>query len=69
MSSLSTDTANDAGSVVLLLGTVVLAMTDLTTILAGLIFVVAESTVERGELAKLVTLEFILAFGDGSGLL
>ena len=43
-------------------------MTDLAAVLTGLIFVVTESTVERGKLAQLVSLELVLAFGDRSSL-
>jgi hypothetical protein len=35
------------------------------TVLAGLIFVVTERAVQGGELAQLVALEFVLAFGNG----
>jgi len=69
VASLSTDTANDAGREVLLLRAVVLAMTDLTTVLAGLVLVVAEGTVEGGKLTELVALEFVLTFGDGGSRL
>jgi hypothetical protein len=62
MSSLTTDTADDTSSEVLLLGTVVLAMTDLTTVLAGLVLVVSKGTVKSGKLTELVALEFVLAF-------
>jgi hypothetical protein len=69
MSSLTTNTANDARSEVLLLGTVVLAMTDLATVLAGLVLVVTEGTVKGSKLTELVSLEFVLAFGDRGGSL
>lgn len=39
-------------------------MTNLAAVLAGLVFVVTEGTVECGELAQLVALELVLAFGD-----
>lgn len=68
MTSLTTDTANDACGEVLLLWTVVLAVADLSTVLAGLILVVTKRTVQRGKLTKLVSLEFVLTFGDGSSL-
>lgn len=64
MSSLTTDTTNDTSREVLLLRTVVLAVTNLTTVLAGLVLVVSKGTVESGELTKLVALEFVLAFGN-----
>jgi len=39
-------------------------VTNLAAVLAGLVFVVTEGTVECGELAQLVALELVLAFGD-----
>lgn len=57
-------TADDAGGEVLLLRTVIFAMTDLTAVLACLIFVITECTVESGQLTQLVTLELVLAFGN-----
>jgi hypothetical protein len=68
MASLTTDTANDAGREILLLRAVVLAMTNLTTVLAGLVLVVTKGTVEGGKLTELVALEFVLAFRDRSSL-
>jgi hypothetical protein len=46
VASIATDAANDASSEVLTLGTIKLAMTDLTAILASLILVVSKGTVE-----------------------
>jgi hypothetical protein len=43
-------------------------MTNLTTVLAGLVLVVTKGTVEGGKLTKLVALEFVLAFRDRSSL-
>jgi hypothetical protein len=68
VTGLTTDAADDAGREVLLLGAVVLAMTDFTAVLAGLVLVVTKGTVEGGELTELVALEFVLTFGDGGGL-
>jgi hypothetical protein len=68
VTSLSANATDNAGSVVLLLRAVVLAMTDLTTILTGLVLVVSERTVEGGKLTKLVALELVLTFRDGSSL-
>jgi hypothetical protein len=45
MTSIATDTTDDVCCEVALLGTVILAMTNLTTILARLIFIVAERSV------------------------
>jgi hypothetical protein len=39
-------------------------MTDFTTVLAGLVLVVSEGTIECGKLTELVALEFVLTFGD-----
>jgi hypothetical protein len=62
MARISTDTADNTGSEVLFLGAVVLAMSNLATVLAGLVLVVSQGTVERSELSKLVALEFVLTF-------
>jgi hypothetical protein len=62
------DTADDARSVVGLVGTVIFAMSDAAAVLAGLVLIVAEGTVEGGKFAKLVTLEFVLALWNGCGL-
>lgn len=69
MTSIATDTANDVGGEVALLGTVVLAVTNLPTVLASLVLIVTKGTVESGEFSQLVALELILAFGDGRSLL
>jgi hypothetical protein len=68
VAGVATHAADDAGGVVLALGAVVLPVADLAAVLACLVLVVTEGTVEGGELAKLVTLELVLAFGDGSRL-
>ncbi len=68
MSSLTTDTTDDARGEVLLLRTIIFAVTNLSAVLAGLVLVVTQGTVEGCELTKLVALEFVLAFGDGSSL-
>jgi len=68
VTSLTADAADDAGREVLFLRAVVLAMTNLTAVLAGLVLVVAEGTIEGGKFTKLVALEFVLTFRDGSSL-
>ena len=68
VSSISTDTTDDICREVLLLGTVIFPVSNLTTVLAGLVFVVTKCTVERGKLSKLVAFQFILAFGNGCSL-
>lgn len=67
MTGIVADATNYASSVVLSIGTVIFAMANLATVLAGLVFVITQSTVERGEFSKLVTLELILAFGNRCG--
>lgn len=66
---ITTDSANDAGRVVLLLRAIIFTMANLTTVLAGLVFIVSQSTVQRSELSELVTLELVLVFGRRSSLL
>ncbi len=68
MTRVTTDATDDAGSVVLLLRAVVLAVTDLATVLASLVFVVSKGTVECGEFSELVTLEFVLTFRNRRSL-
>jgi hypothetical protein len=51
MSSASTNTADDVCGVVALFRTVVFAMADATTVLADLVFVVTESSVQGRKLA------------------
>jgi hypothetical protein len=65
MTSVATDATDNARSVVLFLRAVVLAVTDLATVLASLVLVVSEGTVECGEFSELVSLEFVLAFRNG----
>jgi len=43
-------------------------MADLTAVLASLIFIVTERSVESSELTKLVAFELILAFWNRSSL-
>jgi hypothetical protein len=69
VTSVAADTANDVGGEVTLLRTVVLAVTNLTTVLASLVLVVSKGSVESGELTQLVALEFVLAFGYGCSLM
>jgi hypothetical protein len=64
----TTDATDDTGSVILLLRAVVLAVANLATVLASLVLVVSEGTVEGGEFSELVTLEFVLTFGNRCSL-
>jgi len=43
-------------------------MLRVLTVLASLVLIVAESTVEGGQFTKLVALEFVLTLGDRCGL-
>ena len=69
MTGVAADTADDVGSVVLLLGTVVLAVTNLPAVLACLVLVVTQGSVQRSKLAQLVTLELVLTLGNGGSLI
>jgi hypothetical protein len=68
VTSVATDATDDVCGKVALFRAVVLAVSDLATVLAGLVFVVTKGTVESCELTELVALELVLAFGDRSGL-
>jgi hypothetical protein len=69
MASVPTDSANDICGEVALFWAIVLAMSNLTTVLASLIFIVTEGTVKSGQFAQLVSLELVLTFGNRSGCL
>ena len=56
------DATDDVGRAVTLLWTVVLAVANNTTVLANLVLIVTKGTVQRSELAQLVTFVVILAF-------
>jgi hypothetical protein len=64
VSCVAANTTDDAGGVVLTLGTVVLAVANLATVLAGLVLIISESTVEGGQFSQLIALQLILAFRD-----
>jgi hypothetical protein len=68
MAGIAAGAANDVGSKVALLGTVIFTVTDTTAVLANLIFVVAKRTVQRSKFAKLVALVVVLTFRGGSSL-
>ncbi len=68
MASVSTDAADDVGSEVALLRAIVLSMSDLSTVLACLVLVITESTVESSKLTELVALELVLSFWNRRSL-
>lgn len=68
VSCTTTDPTDDVRGEVALLWTIVFAMTDSATILADLVLVVTECTIERSKFAQLITLVVVLAFGCGSSL-
>lgn len=68
VAGVATHSADDAGSEILLLGAVILAVSYLATVLASLVLIVTEGSVQSSELTELVTLQFVLALGDGSSL-
>lgn len=43
-------------------------MTNLATVLTSLVLIVTKGSVESSELAKLIALQFVLAFGDRRSL-
>ena len=68
MASVATDTTDDVGSEVALLGAVILAMANLATVLASLVLIITKGTVKSGEFSQLITLKLVLAFGNGCSL-
>lgn len=68
MTSVTADTTDDVGGIVLGVRAVILAVTDFTTVLASLVLVVSEGTVECGEFTQLVALELVLTFRNGGSL-
>lgn len=68
VAGVATHSADDAGGEILLLRAVVLAVSYLATVLASLVFIVTQSSIQSSELTELVTLQFVLALGDGSSL-
>jgi hypothetical protein len=66
VTSISADSADNAGSEVPLLRTIIFAMSDLTAILTSLIFIITKSTVKGCKLSELVSFEFILDLWDRS---
>jgi hypothetical protein len=69
VSGAPTDTTDDVSSKVALLGTLILPVTDVATILTHLVLIVSKSSVKSGEFAKLIAFVIVLAFGRGSGLI
>jgi len=63
------DTADDVSSKVALLGTLILPVTDVATILTDLVLIVSEGTIEGGKFAELIAFVIVLALGCGSGLI
>jgi len=68
MAGVTTDTANDIGRVILPFGAVVLAMTDLTAILTGLVLIVTQCAVQSSQFTELTSLKLILTLGDRGSL-
>ena len=68
MTGVTANATDDIGCEIAGLRAVVFTMSDLAAVLAGLVLVIAECSVESGELAELIALEFVLTFRDGGGL-
>lgn len=64
MASVTAHATDDVRSDVTLVRAIVLSVAELSAVLAGLVLVVTEGTVQGGELSKLATLEFVLSFGS-----
>lgn len=69
MSCISTNTADDVRGEIALLGAVEFSVSNLTAVLASLVLVITESTVESSKFTQLVTLQLVLTFWDGCSLL
>lgn len=59
----STDTADKVDCDVVDFGALVLAMSKSTTVQTGLVLVVSQCSVQRGQLSQLHTLQFVLSLG------
>lgn len=57
------DTADNVRSKIALLRAIIFTVPEATTVLADLIFVVAQCSVERSQFAELVPLVVVLSFG------
>jgi hypothetical protein len=68
MAGITTHTADDIVGIILALGTVILAVSNLATVLASLVLVVTESTVQSSKFSKLVSLELVLTFRNRGSL-
>lgn len=68
MAGVPADSADDVGGKVALIRTVVFAVTNFPTILACLVLIISQGTVECGKLTKLVTLKSVLTFGNRRSL-
>lgn len=68
MTGVAADAADDVCGEVFSVRAIVLAVADFTAVLAGLVLVVTEGTVQGGQLTELVTLELVLTLRNGGGL-
>jgi hypothetical protein len=64
VSSRTTNATNDIGCEVALLGTVILAVSNIATVLANLVFVITKGAIKSGEFTELVALVIVLTFGS-----
>lgn len=68
MAGVATNATDDIGSEVALFGTIVFAVSNFAAVLTGLVLIVTQGTVKGSQLAQLIALQFILTFGNRSGL-
>jgi hypothetical protein len=64
MARATASSANDVGGEVFVFRAVILAMTEVATVLTELIFVIAKGAVKRCEFTKLVSLVIVFSLGS-----
>jgi hypothetical protein len=68
MTSTTANATDDVSSEITLFGAVIFSVSNATTVLANLIFVVSKCSVQSSEFAELIALVIVLTFGSGSSL-
>jgi hypothetical protein len=68
VASVAADSTNNVSSEVLGLRAIVFPMADLSAVLASLVFVIAQSSVQRSKLTELVAFERVVALWDRCSL-
>jgi hypothetical protein len=68
VTSATTNTTDDVSSEVTLFRAVVFAVTDSTAVLANLVFIVSECSIQSSKFAELIAFVIVLTFGSGCSL-